>query len=575
MRTTLARLLALSAILAIFALGCGSKNWGDTVATVGGYDITTDEFLEYMGTPPVDFNSAQEEFDKRREILDTMIVTRLLIQSAYEKGIDKDPEISRIVEANKEKFLLDNLYFRNIREKTHATETEIKAFWENLADRLRVCHILVKSEDSANMILDKLRAGENFEEVAYTHSADPSAKKNRGDLGYILWGAFVDEFQDVAFKMQAGEVSPPVKSAYGWHIIKVIDRLPNDSRQPFETMKSAIKSQLENRKSYRAAEIFMKEIKAKYPITVDTVSCQYLLKKRETLYPPELLASLPRNDFDLAQLDRNEKELVLATWDGGQITVQQYLDKIKSSPREIRPDFDNFDSLRTVIFELKKGDLLAIEAIRSGMDNDPRYVKKISLFKEYNMAEVMKSDSMPTPPDPDDATVRMYYDAHPEEFSSAAKVQVYEILLSDEPRARQLKKSIKSLAEFKEMAMDLTERPGKREARGELGYIEKEFFPDLFDEAWRTSIGAIGGPIQTMGRYSIIYVVDKIEASQKDYLSVKPQIVGRLVSEQKTANLQQWIADRKNAVSIDVDDDALWATVDKEKYASAESGKTN
>ena len=575
MRTTLARLLALSAILAIFALGCGSKNGGDTVATVGGYDITTDEFLEYMGTPPVDFNSAQEEFDKRREILDTMIVTRLLIQSAYEKGIDKDPEISRIVEANKEKFLLDNLYFRNIREKTHATETEIKAFWENLADRLRVCHILVKSEDSANMILDKLRAGENFEEVAYTHSADPSAKKNRGDLGYILWGAFVDEFQDVAFKMQAGEVSPPVKSAYGWHIIKVIDRLPNDSRQPFETMKSAIKSQLENRKSYRAAEIFMKEIKAKYPITVDTVSCQYLLKKRETLYPPELLASLPRNDFDLAQLDRNEKELVLATWDGGQITVQQYLDKIKSSPREIRPDFDNFDSLRTVIFELKKGDLLAIEAIRSGMDNDPRYVKKISLFKEYNMAEVMKSDSMPTPPDPDDATVRMYYDAHPEEFSSAAKVQVYEILLSDEPRARQLKKSIKSLAEFKEMAMDLTERPGKREARGELGYIEKEFFPDLFDEAWRTSIGAIGGPIQTMGRYSIIYVVDKIEASQKDYLSVKPQIVGRLVSEQKTANLQQWIADRKNAVSIDVDDDALWATVDKEKYASAESGKTN
>jgi len=425
------------------------------------------------------------------------------------------------------------------------------------------------------MILDKLRAGENFEELAFNHSTDPSAKKNRGDLGYILWGALVDEFQDAAFKMQPGEVSPPVKSAYGWHIIKVIDRLPNDSRQPFEAMKSAITTQIESRKGYRAAETFMKDIKSKYPITVDTASCQYLLKKRETLYPSELLASLPRNDFDLAQLDRNEKELVLATWDGGQITVQQYLDKTKSLPREIRPDFDNFDSLRTIIFELKKGDLLSIEAIRSGMDNDPRYVKKIILFKEYNMAEVMKSDSMPTPPDPDDATVRMYYDAHPEQFSSAAKVQVYEILLSDESRARQLKQSIKSLAEFKETATDITERPGKREARGELGYIEKEFFPDLFDEAWRTSIGAIGGPIQTMGRYSIIYVVDKIEASLKDYLAVKPQIIGRLVSEQKTANLQQWIADRKNAVSIHVDDDALWATVDKEKYVSAESGKTN
>ena len=575
MRTTLARLFALSAIAGILAFGCSSNKGGKTIATVGDYDISTEEFLEYMGTPPVDFDSAQADFDKRREVLDTMIVTRMLIQAAYEKGIDKDQEIARVVEANKEKFLLDNLYFRNIREKTHASETEVRAFWENLANRLRVCHILVKSEDSAKMILDKLRAGENFEELAFNHSTDPSAKKNRGDLGYILWGALVDEFQDAAFKMQPGEVSPPVKSAYGWHIIKVIDRLPNDSRQPFEAMKSAITTQIESRKGYRAAETFMKDIKSKYPITVDTASCQYLLKKRETLYPSELLASLPRNDFDLAQLDRNEKELVLATWDGGQITVQQYLDKTKSLPREIRPDFDNFDSLRTIIFELKKGDLLSIEAIRSGMDNDPRYVKKIILFKEYNMAEVMKSDSMPTPPDPDDATVRMYYDAHPEQFSSAAKVQVYEILLSDESRARQLKQSIKSLAEFKETATDITERPGKREARGELGYIEKEFFPDLFDEAWRTSIGAIGGPIQTLGRYSIIYVVDKIEASLKDYLAVKPQIIGRLVSEQKTANLQQWIADRKNAVSIHVDDDALWATVDKEKYVSAESGKTN
>jgi peptidyl-prolyl cis-trans isomerase C len=575
MRTSFARLLGLSVILAIATLSCGRKEGGATLATVGGYDISTDEFLEYMGTPPVDFASAQEDFDKRRSILDTMIVNRLLIQSAYEKKIDKDQEISRVVEANKEKFLLDNLYFRNIREKTHATETEIRTFWDNLANRIRVSHILLKTEDSAKIILDKLRAGENFEELAFTYSTDPSARKNRGDMGYVLWGALVDEFEQAAFKMQPGEVSPPVKSPYGWHIIKLIDRLPNDSRQPFEKMQIEIVDQIEKRKAYRAAETFMNDIKAKYPITIDTASCLYLLNKRETLYPPELLASLPRNDFDVTQLDRNERELVMATWDGGQMTVQQYLENTRKVQRHLLPNFDDFDSLRTVVFELKKADILAIEAIRSGMDNDPRYIKKINLFKEYNMAEIMKTDSMPTPAVPDDATLRMYFDAHPEEFSSAAKVQVYEILVSDESLAHQLKREIRSLEAFKDKAIDITERPGKREARGELGYIEKEFYPDLFDEAWRTSIGAIGGPVVTMGRYSIFYVVDKIEASLKDYLAVKQQISNKLVAEQRTANLMQWIAEKKNSTSIDVDEDALWATVDKEKYAAVESGKTN
>jgi parvulin-like peptidyl-prolyl isomerase len=575
MRTSIARLLGLSAILALLALGCGRKEGGDTLATVGDYDISTDEFLEYMGTPPIDFASAQEDFDKRRTILDTMIVNRLLIQAAYEKKVDKDQEISRVVEANKEKFLLDNLYFRNIREKTRATETEIKSFWEKLDSRIRVSHILLKSEDSAKMILDKLRAGENFEELAFTYSTDPSARKNRGDLGYVLWGAMVDEFEEAAFKMQPGEVSPPVKTQFGWHIIKLIDRLPNDSRQPFEAMKADILSQIESRKAYKAADAFIKSVKAKYPITIDTASCQYLLKKRETLYPPELLASLPRNDFDASQLDRNEKELVLATWDGGQLTVQQYLENTRKMQRGVLPDFDMYDSLRSVVFELKKADILAIEAIRSGMDNDPRFVKKMQLFKEYNMAEVMKSDSMPTPPDPDEATLRMYFDAHPEQFSSPAKVQVYEILVSDESLARQLKQQIRSLEAFKEKAMDLTERPGKRDTRGELGYIEKEVYPDLFDEAWRTSIGAIGGPVVTMGRYSILYVVDKIDASLKDFLAVKRQIAGQLVAEQKSANLKQWVADKMNSASIDVNEDALWATVDKTKYATAEAGKTN
>ncbi|MFQ5500436.1 MAG: peptidylprolyl isomerase [Candidatus Zixiibacteriota bacterium] len=549
--------------------GCSSSDT-QTLAEVGDHSVTVQEFDDMFKNVRYEWATAEDEYQKRREILDTIIVNRLLVEAAYEMGIDKSEELARVVLANKDRFLLDALYQKHVASKAEATDAEVRAFYDKLENKIRASHILVNNIDTANMLLERLTSGEPMEQLAYTYSIDPSAKRNKGDLGYFVYGAMVDEFQDAAFSLEPGEISPPIKTSFGYHIIKLIDRTPNDQRTDFEQMKSSIERQIVNRKRGRLLREYMAATEAQYPITIDTAICKYLLHKRENLYPPVVLEQLPRNDFDIEQLDRNEKEMPLAIWDGGQMTVGAYFEAIKNVPANVKPDLDSYEGLAKLVFQLNQQEVLALEGRREGLDNDPEYLRKLRLFREYSMADIMRNDSIPLPPRPDEGQTRQYYDEHPDEFTSPAQIHVFEILLSDEILARKLKSEIRSLKSFKDVAMDKTERPGKRASSGDLSYIERKWFPEIFDLARKTAVGEIGGPVVTMGKYSIFYVVDKLDSALKDYLDVKASITNKLLQEQRKEAFRLWVENRREATKVVVYEDVLRDLIDSDKYASSE-----
>jgi peptidyl-prolyl cis-trans isomerase C len=90
--------------------------------------------------------------------------------------------------------------------------------------KIRASHILVKTEDEAKQVLLILSQGlKSFEQVAQERSMCPSKKKG-GDLGFFGRGQMVREFENAAFRLKVGELSPPVRSQFGWHIIKVTDK---------------------------------------------------------------------------------------------------------------------------------------------------------------------------------------------------------------------------------------------------------------------------------------------------------------------------------------------------------------
>ena len=91
-------------------------------------------------------------------------------------------------------------------------------------DEVDARHILVESEDKAKEVFDKIGKGEDFAKLAEAYSSDPGSKADGGKLGYFTKGQMVKEFEDAAFALKKGEVSKPVQSKFGWHIIKIEDR---------------------------------------------------------------------------------------------------------------------------------------------------------------------------------------------------------------------------------------------------------------------------------------------------------------------------------------------------------------
>jgi len=91
-----------------------------------------------------------------------------------------------------------------------------------MVTQVRASHILVNTEQEAKNIIEQLNAGKKFEDLAKQCSSCPSGQKG-GDLGYFTRGKMVPEFEQAAFAMKKGQVSAPVKTAFGYHIIKVTD----------------------------------------------------------------------------------------------------------------------------------------------------------------------------------------------------------------------------------------------------------------------------------------------------------------------------------------------------------------
>jgi foldase protein PrsA len=119
------------------------------------------------------------------------------------------------------------------------TEKELK---ENYKPEIKASHILVKDEATAKKVKEELGQGKSFEELAKQYSEDTGSKEKGGDLGYFGPGKMVKEFEDAAYKMKKDEVSEPVKSQFGYHIIKVTDI--KEPEKSFDDSKADIKKDL-------------------------------------------------------------------------------------------------------------------------------------------------------------------------------------------------------------------------------------------------------------------------------------------------------------------------------------------
>ncbi|MFN4142080.1 peptidylprolyl isomerase [Aestuariivirga sp.] len=183
-------------------------------------------------------------------VVEYLIERHLLAQYAVKEGIADTEEYKRRLALYQAKALRDAYFFQKIRPQV--TEEEIRAVYDQEAaklqqtERVRARHILVGTEQEAKDILARLQKGEKFEDLAKKFSLDGS-KDYGGDLGYFTAPEMVPEFSKATFALKVGETSQPIKTDFGWHIIRLEDR-KQGAAQPYDQVKSAIRNVLLRRK---------------------------------------------------------------------------------------------------------------------------------------------------------------------------------------------------------------------------------------------------------------------------------------------------------------------------------------
>ncbi|MBY0364323.1 MAG: peptidylprolyl isomerase [Phreatobacter sp.] len=188
---------------------------------------------------------------KRDYLLSFVIDLTLAAKAAEQRNIQDGPDFARKMTYYRNKLLVETLL--NTETRTRVTEEEMRKIYDEQRARItpeeevRARHILVETEEEAKALIAQIRGGGDFEAIAKEKSKDPGGARNGGDLGFFTKGQMVPEFADAAFAMQAGQLSAaPVKSQFGWHIIKVEERrqrpIPN-----FEQVRGQIEDFLTRR----------------------------------------------------------------------------------------------------------------------------------------------------------------------------------------------------------------------------------------------------------------------------------------------------------------------------------------
>lgn len=226
---------AMGALALAAALGlAGSPALAKVLAKVDGVEITDEDMrlaLEDVGP-----GLPQQLQGKARDgyLMDYLIDSKLVAKKAEAEKLADTPEFKKRLEFMREKALMETELSRIAR--TAATEDAIKKTYEEAKakqkpeDEVRARHILVEKEDEARDVVKRLKAGEDFAKVAKDVSKDPGSEG--GDLGWFSKERMVPEFSDAAFKLAPGQLSDPVKSQFGWHVIKVEEK----RQKPFPTL---------------------------------------------------------------------------------------------------------------------------------------------------------------------------------------------------------------------------------------------------------------------------------------------------------------------------------------------------
>ena len=204
----------------------------------------------------------------RKNILDKIVRERLLYQAAMDSDTKLDSKTEEYLERLRQNLLVKK-YIADTLVQKPITEEELRSYWERhqeefiIPEKRKVQQIIVSTREKADKILDQLKKGQDFAELAKKNNID-GTKNTGGDLEWIRRGTMVEEFDEIAFSLPQGQLSGIVKTRFGYHII-LVEQIKETLRRKFRDVIKTVRTKVENERIREVEE----NLKQRYEVRIN------------------------------------------------------------------------------------------------------------------------------------------------------------------------------------------------------------------------------------------------------------------------------------------------------------------
>jgi peptidyl-prolyl cis-trans isomerase C len=510
-----------------FALiaGCGPRE--PIVAHVGREKITAREFKdELLRRYHTEENAQRQSYQAREKVLQDMAVNLAMYQQGCALGMDKRPQVMAEVEQVARLQALDSLYQTQVVDKV-VSEAAARRFYEMGSHEVKARHILLKvpAADSAradtarilaraDSIKRAIAAGLDFKTAAVKFSEDATSAADSGELGWFQWGRMVDEFEEAAWKTEPGKVVGPVRTPYGYHLILVEEKRPVAGRRgDYAQMKERIKAQMresEGQKLGETARAYVEKLHQTRKLVYNQGNLDLF---RQRLLDPSISRTQPLGPVFTAE----QKALVVATYKGGQVTVDSLIQKIGNNAARV--NWDDPQSVRDVVNAVAEPKFLQDDAEAKGFYRKALRSPEVEAAKRRGVTGLLEKEEITDKVQPTEEDDRRFYEAHLANFIQPEQRTVREIFFKDDSlKAVKVRQRALRGEDFARLALKFNEKESTKPENGRLGPFEERVFGLIGKAAFSLqNVGDVSDILRIGKSFSIIQLLDILPSRTKTF----------------------------------------------------------
>lgn len=485
----------------------------DALVKVDREQIRRDEFIRSILLMPR-YDPRRKGEAAIRQHLNSLVENKLLARYARRLGLDQDPRIQRRMKWIEQNAMVEQLYREVVRDRVRITEVELRQAFVKYNTQIHARHLFARSEQEAWELYERLQQGADWDSLARHLFKDAELAENGGDLGWFKFGDMDPDFEAACYELPVGQISEPVRTRFGWHIIRVENRKVNpilaehDFAKNYKKLERIVRSRKEN----ALANQFVKELMEPLEVRAKGRAFAFLLEKAKAYFGDPLeqkqLPAQPLRDQQVAsfaEMMEPFRDEVLVEFRGGHWTIGDFLDRLEAMPPAERPRINSFNGLKRGIKWMIRDEFLAREARKRGLQHHPYVRSEVTLWFEDTMAQLVKKQIADTIRVTEEE-VRDYYEAHRDRYGEPEKVRIREILVEDSTLAAQLLARAKNGEDFATLARKYSKRPWAAQRGGDFGYFVRGSHGLVGKLAFEHDVGDWVGPIRTPLGYSIFQV---------------------------------------------------------------------